>query len=414
MKKELLTILGLCVFTSAFSQLNVNPNGNVSIQSNATPLSPLSICGAGRSDYKVGVYGNKSCYYAETSGATESWGHGGKFVNHLSGSSFLVGARADVYPLDEVNRNYGRSFGLIGIAGYATSGWNYSVYGRLDGGNNGAAIYGTTNSSENGTYVDGKYAGYFNGNTKVIGNLNVTGSIYGVVLGKSASVSSASKVTAFSTTDDLSLNKLNKLSAYSFYKDHDSEVAKLRAVNMGDTIVEERKLTSLEVQDLYKQHYALSAEQVEEVYPDLVYENEDGTKSINYMEMVPLLVKSINELSAKIAELEGKNGNASFSKYNNTTGLSNISDSDVAVLSQNAPNPFSDTSSIVVNIPPIARNASLYMYNMAGSQIKQIEIADRGECRIQLVAGEFGAGMYLYSLVVDNKVIDTKRMLITQ
>ena len=29
MKKVFFTIVSLCVFTSAFSQLNVNPNGNV-------------------------------------------------------------------------------------------------------------------------------------------------------------------------------------------------------------------------------------------------------------------------------------------------------------------------------------------------------------------------------------------------
>lgn len=414
MKKILFTVVSLCAFSSAFGQLNVNPNGNVSIQSTATPLSPLSICGSGRSDYKVGVYGNKSCYYAETSGATEAWGHGGKFVNHLSGSSFLVGVRADVYPNDKVNRSNGRSFGVIGIAGYATSGWNYSVFGRLDGGNNGAAIYGTTNSTENGSYVDGKYAGYFNGNTKVVGNLNVTGSIYGVVLGKSASSSSHSKASAYSTADDFSLDKLNKLSTYSFYKERNSGAAKMKAVNMGDTLVAERELTLLEEQDLYKQHYALSAEQLEDVYPDLVYENEDGSKSINYMEMVPLLVKSINELNAKIAELESGKGNVLLSKSNNTTGLSSIGDDEVAVLRQNVPNPFTETSSIVVNIPNGAKKAFLYIYNMAGSQIKQLEIVNRGECSVQLAAGELGAGMYLYSLVVDNKVIDTKRMIVTQ
>lgn len=414
MKNLLIAILGLCTFSSTFAQLNVNPNGNVSIQSSLTPLSPLSVCGSGRSDYKVAVYGNKSGYYSETTGATETWGHGGKFVNHLSGSSFLVGARADVYPLDEVNRSYGRSFGVFGVAGYATSGWNYGIFGRLDGGNNGAAIYGTANSTENGTYVDGKYAGYFNGNTKVVGNLNVTGSIYGVVLGRSASSSAFSKIAAYSTSDALSVDKLSGLSTYSFYKEQISEASKVKAVNMGDTLVAERELTLLEEQDLYKQHYALSAEQLEEVFPDLVYENEDGSKSINYMEMVPLLVKSINELNAKIAELENGKGNVMLAKAGNVTGISNVNDNGVAVLSQNIPNPFSDTSSIAVNIPNNAEKAFIYIYNMAGSQIKQIEIVDKGKRNIQLSSGELGAGMYLYSLIVDNKVIDTKRMIVTQ
>jgi len=56
-----------------------------------------------------------------------------------------------------------------------------------------------------------------------------------------------------------------------------------------DTIENTPGISRIEEQNLSKMHYALSAEQVEKVYPDLVYENEDGSKSINYLEMIPLL-----------------------------------------------------------------------------------------------------------------------------
>lgn len=54
-----------------------------------------------------------------------------------------------------------------------------------------------------------------------------------------------------------------------------------------------------------RQHYALSADEMQEVFPELVYENTDGTQSINYMELIPILVQAINDLQAEIDELKG-------------------------------------------------------------------------------------------------------------
>lgn len=52
--------------------------------------------------------------------------------------------------------------------------------------------------------------------------------------------------------------------------------------------------------------YGLAADQLKKVYPELVYEDAQGNVSINYIELVPLLVQSINELSQKVAALEGR------------------------------------------------------------------------------------------------------------
>ncbi len=49
--------------------------------------------------------------------------------------------------------------------------------------------------------------------------------------------------------------------------------------------------------------YGLDPAQLREVYPELVYEDEEGNISINYVEMVPLLVQSINELTQRIDTL---------------------------------------------------------------------------------------------------------------
>lgn len=49
-----------------------------------------------------------------------------------------------------------------------------------------------------------------------------------------------------------------------------------------------------------KKRFGFIAQEMEEVYPELVITNPDGTKGINYVELVPLLVKKIQLLEQEI------------------------------------------------------------------------------------------------------------------
>ena len=46
---------------------------------------------------------------------------------------------------------------------------------------------------------------------------------------------------------------------------------------------------------------------MEKIYPQLVNTNEDGTKSVNYTELIPLLLLQTNNLERKIEELKNNN-----------------------------------------------------------------------------------------------------------
>ena len=50
---------------------------------------------------------------------------------------------------------------------------------------------------------------------------------------------------------------------------------------------------------------------------------------------------------------------------------------------------------------------------MQGTEIRSFMIEDRGLSMITIQGSELTAGMYLYSLIADNKIIDTKRMILT-
>ena len=53
-----------------------------------------------------------------------------------------------------------------------------------------------------------------------------------------------------------------------------------------------------------RRHFGVDARELQKVYPDLVLEAPDGYLSVNYLEMVPLVIRSIQELKEEIDELK--------------------------------------------------------------------------------------------------------------
>jgi len=53
-----------------------------------------------------------------------------------------------------------------------------------------------------------------------------------------------------------------------------------------------------------KKHYGFIAQEMEKIYPELVDNNGAGQKTINYIELIPLLVLKINEMQKEIDELK--------------------------------------------------------------------------------------------------------------
>lgn len=51
----------------------------------------------------------------------------------------------------------------------------------------------------------------------------------------------------------------------------------------------------------------LVAQEVEEIYPEFVHTDNDGYKSVNYSQMVAVLIEAIKELDQKVADLESEN-----------------------------------------------------------------------------------------------------------
>ena len=164
------------------------------------------------------------------------------------------------------------------------------------------------------------------------------------------------------------------------------------------------------------------AQDVEKVLPEAVRTLEDGSKSVSYNDLVALLIEAVKEQqqvieaqNQKIAEIEENCCNQTKSLK---SGLLENSETDSEVnetkLYQNAPNPFNVQTTIRFEIPKVVQNAQLHICNMTGTHLKTIQVNQRGPESVIINANEFNAGMYLYSLVCDGKIVDTKQMLLTE
>lgn len=87
--------------------------------------------------------------------------------------------------------------------------------------------------------------------------------------------------------------------------------------------------------------------------------------------------------------------------------------SETAILYQNIPNPFNNTSSIKYYIPSYANSANLVISNGMGQLVSNIEIDEVGEYGVAHVnADGLAAGTYYYTLYVNKTLIDTKKMVV--
>jgi hypothetical protein len=137
--------------------------------------------------------------------------------------------------------------------------------------------------------------------------------------------------------------------------------------------------------------------------------------------MIPILLEAIKVQQKQIAEMQGQINAIEDNCCQNNTKSASIGETETTDLYgnlprlyQNAPNPFSSQTTIRFEIPQTVQNAQLHICNMTGSLLKTIQLNQRGEGNVIISGNEFNAGMYLYSLVCDGKIIETKQMLLTK
>ena len=441
MKK--LLFISLCLFGGigfANAQLKVHENGYVSIQNTSnSALSPLSIGNSGTSDYLISGTtnhgGGMNLYIGNThSGSPANYLYG-VFSQNYGYSLKNIAIRGLGYANTQVNSSSPSCIGVNGV-GYAATNPTSIAYGVLGhvSATKGVGVCGASNLYGTDTNVDGCYAGLFIGETKVLGNLTVTGSISGTML-SSPLPENALQVEPIQSDRSSILNRLATIETLSYYHapetkanvaEHDNTLLEeelasnpeLKAL-LADAKEPEPEKDVLEEQRVSKKHYALTVEQLEKVFPELVYEDKNGAKHVNYMEMIPLLVQSINELRAQLNALTGsesvKQARAASltDDEDNTATQVSTTEAHISRLFQNTPNPFTERTEIRFSLADDAQNAYIYVFDMQGKMLRQIPV-DPSMQSVTINGYDLQAGIYLYSLAVNGQEIDTKRMILSK
>jgi len=330
----------------------------------------------------------------------------GIWTKNYGNKSFNIGVKGYANTSD----SYGRTFGVQGIGGAGEQGYNYGVLGGIGSKKNGAGIFGTV-YNHTGVPLDGQYAGYFDGDTYVDGTLTVETVVTPSDIRLKENVRSISEVSSESGTLENVLN-MNVIS-YN-YKDR-SVLKKAKSDTTSTVIVSqlEKKKISTPI------HYGLSAQELQKIYPNLVVKGQDGYLGVNYVELVPILIRSIQELKAELDEVKSKDTEvkraraASFEEDEDINLKDATSIPAMATLAQNTPNPFSERTTIRFTLPENAQNAFIYIFDMSGKMQKQIPVDSSMESVI-IEGYELRAGMYIYSLVIGGKEIQTRRMILSK
>ncbi|OLY91784.1 hypothetical protein BUE76_07645 [Cnuella takakiae] len=205
-------------------------------------------------------------------------------------------------------------------------------------------------------------------------------------------------------------------------------------------------------------HFGLLAQDVEKVLPTLVHTSEfdpmftlapasyDSTgknavlppvtgsqekiayKAINYTELIPVLVKGMQEQQSQIEEQGKQTENlmrqvAEQQKQiedlkaivNKLSGISTTSASlSSAKLGNPIPNPSKSSTVISYNVPEGSRSVFLLVTDMKGALIKQVKLNAKGSSQINLNTTALAAGTYTYNLIVDGTKQESKQLIITR
>jgi len=311
---------------------------------------------------------------------------------YFNGTVYGYGDSYGVYGTGTLSGVYGYSSFSEGVRGVG-NGWGVVGFG-VSGSSYG--IYGTSGSG---------WAGYFNG--KVFSTGGYTTSDQKL----------KQNIREFTSAMDI-INKL-KPKQYEFRQDGNY---KLMNLPQGS-------------------HFGLIAQDVEKILPDLVadikfetamaqpqvtepaLQQESGKtetkseiikfKTLNYTELIPVLIKGMQELEQENTQLKSELEELKQLVNQNIKPTAAVSRSK-ATLGQNYPNPFTKSTVISFSIPTKANSACIVITQTGSGKIIKTLLVPIDTSQLTLDAASLATGVYAYTLYVDDKKVGTKQMVISR
>ncbi|MFA8300027.1 MAG: hypothetical protein ACEPOV_07690 [Hyphomicrobiales bacterium] len=130
-------------------------------------------------------------------------------------------------------------------------------------------------------------------------------------------------------------------------------------------------------------------------------EEELNTKTSDLQRQIDAQQAIINGLIERIEALESPMSTNSV-----------VNSNEKAQLSQNIPNPFKNSTTIRCYIPEDSGEASIIFTDIAsGKTLSNVKITDKGNVSIMVTDSQFISKTIAYTLIVDGRKIDTKKMI---
>lgn len=181
-------------------------------------------------------------------------------------------------------------------------------------------------------------------------------------------------------------------------------------------------------------HVGVMAQQLEEIAPYLVtpytFEEEDNDGnviskeeylSIHDSSIKYVLVNAIKDQqdlivdqNQRIADLETRLDEIVKLISSNPSIIDIDISGENALLNQNVPNPFKTSTRIEFEVPANSSNVQMNIVDVSGKLIRTVNIEERGKGILNLNMSNMTDGTYLYNLIVDGKLISTKKMVLVK
>ena len=174
------------------------------------------------------------------------------------------------------------------------------------------------------------------------------------------------------------------------------------------------------------QYYGFLAQETQTAIPGngVVKSGEDGKfLYISYDMIVPFLVEAVKQLKSQNDTLKQLVNNCCKSNSGNHNGqggrltnynFSENNTSSESFLMQNTPNPFSRETTIKYFIAEKEAVSSMLIFDMNGKLLRTFKLNGFGNGTMIINSNDFQPGMYFYSLIINSKEIDTKKMILTE